>query len=160
MRTPPCTKATALPSSRRSRAGERVTPAQDLPDDEVRSRLAAAQVVVLGCGGLGSNVAVMLVRASVRTADPRGLRRSLRGQPQSSALLRATHRQAQDRGARRGARRIGPKLDLRLHTETHHGREPLALVEGADVIVEAVDTAETKALITNVCTAIYPTPPS
>jgi len=136
-----------------------VTPAQDLTDAEVRARLASGHVVVLGCGGLGSNVAVMLVRASVRrltlvdfdvVAEDNLNRQHFFerhiGRPKTEALAEVLAE-------------IGPTLDLRLHTETIEADNLLAFVEGADVIVEAVDTAEAKALIADVCTRYLPETP-
>ena len=136
-----------------------MTPAQDLPDAEVRARLASGHVAVLGCGGLGSNVAVMLVRASVRrltlvdfdvVAEDNLNRQHFFerhiGRPKTEALAEVLAE-------------IGPTLDLRLHTETITAENLLAFVEGADVIVEAVDTAEAKALITDVCTRHLPDTP-
>ncbi|HEY5431931.1 MAG TPA: ThiF family adenylyltransferase, partial [Coriobacteriia bacterium] len=35
-------------------------------DQELRARLHASSVAVVGCGGLGSNVAAMLLRSGVR----------------------------------------------------------------------------------------------
>jgi len=136
-----------------------MTPAQDLPDAEVRARLASGHVAVLGCGGLGSNVAVMLVRASVRrltlvdfdVVSEDNLNRQHFferhiGLPKTEALADVLAD-------------IGSTLDLRLHSETITAENLLALVEDADVIVEAVDTAEAKALIADVCTQHLPETP-
>ncbi|MRR13578.1 hypothetical protein EG835_14255, partial [bacterium] len=42
-----------------------MTGVPDIPEVELRARLARARVAVLGCGGLGSNAAAMLVRSGV-----------------------------------------------------------------------------------------------
>jgi len=125
----------------------------------VRARLASGHVVVLGCGGLGSNVAVMLVRASVRrltlvdfdvVAEDNLNRQHFFerhiGRPKTEALAEVLAE-------------IGPPLDLRLHTETITAQNLLGFVEDADVIVEAVDTAEAKAFIADVCTRHLPETP-
>ena len=68
-------------------------------DAAVRDRLAASHVAVIGCGGLGSNAAAMLVRAGVGeltlidfdAVEPSNLNRQLffadqLGQPKAAAL--------------------------------------------------------------------------
>ena len=121
------------------------------PDDDpaLRARLGLASVAVIGCGGLGSNIAAMLVRSGVRqltlidfdVVEESNLNRQMYfrdqlGQPKTHALADTL-------------RRIEPGLDLRLVQECVVAHTLQPLVEDADVIVEAVDRAEVKAMIAN-----------
>jgi sulfur carrier protein ThiS adenylyltransferase len=121
------------------------------PDDPaVRTRLAQAHVAVIGCGGLGSNAAAMLVRSGVLeltlidfdVVEESNLNRQLffrdqLGMPKTEALA-ATLRRIRD--------------DLTLHLVNRRVTETdlFGLVEDADVVIEAVDGAEAKAMIANV----------
>ncbi len=122
------------------------------PDDDagVRVRLAGSHVAVIGCGGLGSHVAEMLVRSGVGTltlidfdtVDPSNLNRQLYfydqiGQLKTSALSNTLLR-------------IRADVTLLLHQVRATADNVLELIEGADVVIEAVDTAQTKAMIANV----------
>jgi sulfur carrier protein ThiS adenylyltransferase len=121
-----------------------------IPDEvTVRSRLAASTVAIIGCGGLGSNIAAMLLRSGVNSlilidhdvVEPSNLNRQLFfrdqiGQPKVEALADTL-------------RRIDPDANLTLLKETVNAGNLEALVGGVDVIVEAVDGAETKAVIVN-----------
>lgn len=122
-----------------------------LDDDAgVRARLAASHVAIVGCGGLGSNAAHMLVRAGIGqltlidfdTVDESNLNRQLffpdqLGQPKSAALAETLLR-------------IRPDVTLTLHQVRATEADLLGIVAGADVVIEAVDHADTKAMIANV----------
>ncbi len=125
-------------------------PVSATDDAAVRSRLAASHVAVIGCGGLGSNAAAMLVRAGIGTltlvdfdaVDASNLNRQLYfadqiGQLKTSALANTLLR-------------IRTDVTLRLHQVRATAADLLELVDDADVVIEAVDTAETKAMIANV----------
>ncbi|MDP2401289.1 MAG: sulfur carrier protein ThiS adenylyltransferase ThiF [Actinomycetota bacterium] len=121
-----------------------------IPDEAaVRSRLAASSAAIIGCGGLGSNIAAMLLRSGIGSlilidhdvVEPSNLNRQLFfldqiGRPKIEALADTL-------------RRINPNANLTLLNETVNAENLEALVGGADVIVEAVDGAETKAVIVN-----------
>ena len=119
-------------------------------DPAVRARLAESHVAVVGCGGLGSNAASMLVRAGVReltlvdfdVVEESNLNRQLffrdqLGMPKTEALASTL-------------RRI--RNDLRLHVVQRCIAESdvAGLVGHADVVIEAVDGADVKAMIANV----------
>ena len=121
------------------------------PDDDpaLRARLAASHVAIIGCGGLGSNAAAMLVRCGVGeltlidfdVVEASNLNRQLffadqLGQPKTAALAETL-------------RRIYPDVRLNLHQVCVAAENLAGLVQGADVIMEAVDRAEIKALIAN-----------
>ncbi len=122
-----------------------------VPDDDagVRARLAESHVALIGCGGLGSNAAAMLVRSGVGTltlidfdvVDESNLNRQMffrdqLGQPKTTALATSLTR-------------IMPEVILRLHQVRTDENDLLSLVGEADVVIEAVDTAEAKAMIAN-----------
>lgn len=127
-----------------------LTPSDDLA---MRARLAASHVAIVGCGGLGSNAAAMLVRSGVGkltlvdfdTVEEDNLNRQLFFRDQIGALK--TDALADT------LRRIEPDVDLVLIRKCLDGEDLLDVVGDADVVIEAVDRAEVKAMIANVlCT--------
>jgi len=133
--------------------------ARTIPDAELRGVLASSRVAVLGCGGLGSNVAAMLLRSGVGTlvlvdfdeVSEDNLNRQMFfrdqiGLPKTEALAATL-------------RRIKPDADLRVVTECLSADNLVGIVGDAPVIVEAVDTAETKAMILDVCGRDLPAAP-
>jgi sulfur carrier protein ThiS adenylyltransferase len=125
----------------------------------MRARLGAGSVAIIGCGGLGSNVAAMLLRSGVRTLtlidcdtiEESNLNRQLFfheqiGQLKVEALAETLLR-------------IDPDARLTLVPERATADNVAGFVGGADVIVEAVDGAATKAIIVNVCTKALPGTP-
>ncbi len=127
-----------------------------MPEAELRGRLAASHVAIVGCGGLGSNAASMLVRSGVGeltlidfdVVEESNLNRQLffrdqLGLPKTEALSATLLR-------------INPgvKLNTCQHEVTCENLGEL--IKGAQVVIEAVDTARTKALILGVCTRELP----
>jgi sulfur carrier protein ThiS adenylyltransferase len=119
-------------------------------DAGVRVRLAASHVAIIGCGGLGSNIAAMLVRSGVGAltlidfdvVDESNLNRQMffrdqLGHSKTTALAETLLR-------------IAPSVTLQLHQLRATPDNIVALVDGADVVVEAVDSAEVKAMVANV----------
>jgi sulfur carrier protein ThiS adenylyltransferase len=121
------------------------------PDDDagVRARLADSHVAIIGCGGLGSNAAALLVRSGIGAltlidfdvVEESNLNRQLffrdqLGRPKTSALAETLLR-------------IRPEVTLHLHQMCVSAGDLLALVGDADVVIEAVDSAEAKAMIAN-----------
>jgi sulfur carrier protein ThiS adenylyltransferase len=130
--------------------GPRWEPVAKDDDLAVRTRLAASHVSIVGCGGLGSNVAMMLVRSGVRqltlvdfdTVEESNLNRQMffrdqLGMPKTEALAETL-------------RRIQPSVELHLVQHRVTEDDLCGLVGHADVVVEAVDRAEVKAMIANV----------
>lgn len=128
-------------------------------DPALRARLRECRVAIIGCGGLGSNVAEMLVRSGVGrltlvdfdTVDENNLNRQFYfrdqiGMPKIVALSE-------------NLRRI--RSDVRLDTlQTRVTEDDVVdIVRGADAIVEAVDDAATKAMLLNVCMTELPDVP-
>jgi sulfur carrier protein ThiS adenylyltransferase len=134
-------------------------PAERIPEEELRARLGAAHVAIIGCGGLGSNAAAMLLRSGVRTltlidfdvVEESNLNRQLYfrdqvGLPKTEALAETL-------------RRIDPDARLTLVDREVTAEDVVGLVRGADLIIEAVDTAEAKAMIVNACMRELPETP-
>jgi sulfur carrier protein ThiS adenylyltransferase len=130
-----------------------------IPEPELRARLGAASVAIVGCGGLGSNVASMLVRAGVKSftlidfdrVEESNLNRQLFFQDQlgmkKAAALSDT------------LGRIHSGLQLRLVHSEVTADTLLELVRDHDVIVEAVDRPEVKAMIVETCARELPETP-
>jgi len=119
-----------------------------MPDWDTDPRLAHKTVAIIGCGGLGSNVAEMLVRAGVGglvlidfdQVCESNLNRQFYfadqvGRPKTEALAE-------------NLRRIRPEVVLTLVQERMEAPDLASAVGQADVVVEAVDAADTKAMIT------------
>ena len=117
-------------------------------EDAVR-KLQAATVAVCGLGGLGSNIAISLARAGVGKlilvdfdrVDVTNLHRQQYkacqvGMPKPEALLA-------------NLKEIAPYTDFETHFEKVTAENALPLLANADVICEAFDNAEAKAMLVN-----------
>jgi sulfur carrier protein ThiS adenylyltransferase len=142
-----------LPSSLPSQAGD---PPHVDAQQELRARLARGHVAIIGLGGLGSNAAAMLVRCGVRhltlvdfdTVEESNLNRQLYfrddiGRPKTESLAALL-------------RRIEPGLDLMLISDRVEADDVVAIGGTVDVLMEAVDCADTKAMILNACAQHLP----
>jgi sulfur carrier protein ThiS adenylyltransferase len=116
---------------------------------ELREDLADKRVGIIGLGGLGSNAAAMLVRTGVRhlvladfdVVDESNLNRQLYfrediGRLKTDALADTL-------------RRIDPDVELELIDSRVGEAEIVAIGRRVDVLVEATDCADTKALVMN-----------
>jgi sulfur carrier protein ThiS adenylyltransferase len=123
---------------------------------DLRARLADKRVGIIGLGGLGSNAAAMLVRTGVRhlvladfdVVDESNLNRQLYfrediGRLKTDALAETL-------------RRIEPEVDLELVSSRVGEDEIVAIGRRVDVLMEATDCADTKALVMNVCAQHLP----
>ena len=121
-----------------------------MPEWDIDPRLADKRVAIIGCGGLGSNAAVMLTRAGVGhlvlidfdTVCESNLNRQAFFADQLG-MLKVDALAA-------NLRRIRPEVDLTLVSERLTAATLADAVDGADVAIEAVDAAGTKATITAV----------
>jgi len=123
---------------------------EPIPDEPaLRATLAASRVAIVGCGGLGSNIASMLLRSGVLDltlidfdrVEESNLNRQLFfrdqiGRPKVEALAETL-------------RRIDPRVSLTLREDVLTAASFTLLIGEVDVLVEAVDGADTKALIIN-----------
>jgi sulfur carrier protein ThiS adenylyltransferase len=134
--------------------------AESYPEQEaVRAQLAQGTVGIIGLGGLGSNAAMMLLRSGVRRfvladfdrIEESNLNRQLYypdqlGRLKTDALAETLLR-------------IDPDVELTLIAE-RIGRDNIgATFAGVDVLIEAVDTAEDKAIIVEAASDLLPDTP-
>lgn len=127
--------------------------------EAVRTRLGRARVGIIGLGGLGSNVAWMLVRAGIGAlvlADPDAV--------EASNLDRQFYFLDQVGLAKTDALaanllRIRPDVRLEMHRVHVTEHNVAAIFEGCDAIVEAVDTADAKAAVIAACCDALPDTP-
>ena len=116
---------------------------------EAVRKLQAATVAVCGLGGLGSNIAISLARAGVGKlilvdfdcVDVTNLHRqqykaSQVGLPKSEALLE-------------NLKEIAPYTEYETHFEKVIAENVATLLANADVVCEAFDNAEAKAMLVN-----------
>ncbi len=114
-----------------------------------QARFSSACVAVCGLGGLGSNIAVSLARAGVGKlilldfdrVDISNLNRqqykaSQLGLPKTAALAE-------------NLREIAPYIELETHDTRLTEENAPALLAGADIVCEAFDRAEEKAMLVN-----------
>lgn len=125
----------------------------------MRARLAASHVAIVGCGGLGSNAAAMLLRCGVGeltlidfdVVEESNLNRQMffrdqLGSPKTGAL-------------RDTLLRINPDVVLHVHQECVTAENLVDLVGDADVLIEAADRAEVKAMVANTALTVLPDTP-
>lgn len=116
---------------------------------ELQERFSSAAVAVCGLGGLGSNIAIALARAGVGklilidfdTVDITNLHRQQYkanqiGKYKAEALAE-------------GLREIAPYTMLEVHTVRIAEENAAEILGGANIICEAFDDAEAKAMLTN-----------
>ena len=117
--------------------------------EQVQSKLEAAHVAIAGCGGLGSNVAFSLARIGVGhlhlvdfdVVDPSNLNRQQYfmchlGRPKPEAL-------------KEELLQINPYLDVRATCAKVVPGNVAELFGDADIVCEAFDVAENKAMLVN-----------
>jgi sulfur carrier protein ThiS adenylyltransferase len=125
----------------------------------LRARLKASHVAIIGCGGLGSNAAAMLVRCGVGEltlidfdlVEESNLNRQMYfrdqlGMHKTDALAETLVR-------------IYPDVTLHLSHDCVSADNLAALVGDADVVIEAADRAEVKAMIANTALEQLPDTP-
>lgn len=116
---------------------------------EKQKRFQTATVAVCGLGGLGSNIAVALARAGIGRLILIDF-----DQVDLSNLHRQQYMIAQIGMFKTEAlacnlRQINPYLDLETHTVRISEENAVSLLKKADIICEAFDDAEAKAMLTN-----------
>jgi sulfur carrier protein ThiS adenylyltransferase len=115
----------------------------------VQKKFSAATVAVCGLGGLGSNIAIALARAGIGRlilidfdrVDITNLHRQQYkvnqiGKYKTDALFE-------------NLKEIAPYIHIKLHTVRITEDNAAEVLKGADVICEAFDNAEAKAMLTN-----------
>lgn len=124
-----------------------------------RSALRQAKVAIIGCGGLGSNVAAMLVRSGVGELTLVDFDRVEEDNLNRQMFFRDDIGRLKAEALADILRRIDPSVLLKVVVERVAADTLVDLVREADVIVEAVDTAGDKAMIVNTCTTELPDTP-
>ena len=117
--------------------------------EDVQKKFSAATVAVCGLGGLGSNIAIALARAGIGRlilidfdrVDITNLHRQQYkvnqiGKYKTDALFE-------------NLKEIAPYIDMELHTVRITRDNAEELLKDADIICEAFDNAEAKAMLTN-----------
>lgn len=123
---------------------------------ELQNAFSSAVVAVCGLGGLGSNIAVSLARAGIGTlilidfdrVDITNLHRqqykaSQIGQYKTDALSA-------------NLQEISPYIKLRTHTVRITEENLFNILQDTDIICEAFDDAEAKAMLTNAVLEQFP----
>ena len=117
--------------------------------EELQRRFADAHVAICGLGGLGSNIAIALARAGIGSlhlidfdrVDLANLNRQQYafdqlGQPKTEAMARTLAR-------------IAPYVEVRTDAVRLTDENLVPLLSGADIVCEAFDKAEAKAILVN-----------
>ena len=116
---------------------------------ELHRAFASATVAVCGLGGLGSNIAIALARAGVGRLilidfDRVDITNLHRQQYKAEQIgMYKTVALAEN------LKEIAPYISLEIHTERITEDNAVTLLQDADIICEAFDDAECKAMLTN-----------
>ena len=117
--------------------------------EELQKKFSSATVAICGLGGLGSNVAISLARAGIGKLilidfDRVDITNLHRQQYKANQLgMNKTDALSEN------LKEIAPYMDLVIHTVRITEENAACLLQGADIICEAFDDAEAKAMITN-----------
>ena len=124
--------------------------------EERQKAFSAATVAVCGLGGLGSNIATALARAGIGKlilmdfdcVDITNLHRQQYkitqiGMPKTEAMVQ-------------NLREINPYIDTEIHTVRITTENAVALLQEADIVCEAFDNPEAKAMLTNLVLEQFP----
>ena len=116
---------------------------------ELYRAFSSATVAICGLGGLGSNIAIALARAGIGKLilidfDRVDITNLHRQQYKASQIgMYKTDALADN------LREIAPYIELEMHTERITEENVVTLLKDADIICEAFDDAECKAMLTN-----------
>ena len=116
---------------------------------ELQQAFSSATVAICGLGGLGSNIAISLARAGIGKLilcdfDRVDITNLHRQQYKASQIgMYKTDALAEN------LREINPYIELEAHTERITEENAVTPLSDADVICEAFDDAECKAMLTN-----------
>ena len=123
---------------------------------ELHKAFSSATVAVCGLGGLGSNIAILLARAGIGKLilcdfDRVDITNLHRQQYKASQIgMYKTDALADN------LREIAPYIELEMHTGRITEDNAVKLLQGADIICEAFDDAECKAMLTNIVLSELP----
>ena len=116
---------------------------------ELHQRFSSATVAICGLGGLGSNIAIALARAGVGKLrlidfDRVDITNLHRQQYKTSQIGRC-----KAEALASNLQEISPYTEVEIVTEKITEKNFTALLKGADIICEAFDRAEAKAMLVN-----------
>jgi sulfur carrier protein ThiS adenylyltransferase len=117
---------------------------------ELQEKFSSATVAVCGLGGLGSNIAIALARAGVGKLilidfDRVDITNLHRQQYKASQIgLYKTEALSEN------LKEIAPYIPLKVHTEKITEENAKDILSDADIICEAFDSAEAKAMLTEI----------
>ena len=116
---------------------------------DLQEKFSKATVAVCGLGGLGSNIAISLARAGVGKLilidfDRVDITNLHRQQYKANQIGKYKTEALSE-----NLKEIAPYIELETHTERVTEENAAHLLQGEDIICEAFDNAECKAMLTN-----------
>ena len=123
---------------------------------ELQQAFSSATVAVCGLGGLGSNIAISLARAGIGKLilidfDRVDITNLHRQQYKADQIgMYKTDALAEN------LREINPYIEFETHTERIAEENAVTLLQGVDIICEAFDNAEAKAMLTDIVLSELP----
>ena len=124
--------------------------------ENLQTKISSATVAICGLGGLGSNIAISLARAGVGKLilidfDKVDITNLHRQQYKAKQIgLNKTDALFEN------LREIAPYVELETHTERITEENAAGMLQGADIICEAFDSAECKAMLVNLVLETMP----
>ena len=124
--------------------------------EKLQTKFSSATVAICGLGGLGSNIAISLARAGVGKLilidfDKVDITNLHRQQYKATQIgLNKTDALFEN------LREIAPYVELETHTERITEENAAGMLQGADIICEAFDSAECKAMLANLVLETMP----
>ena len=123
---------------------------------ELQQAFSTAVVAICGLGGLGSNIAIALARAGIGKLilidfDRVDITNLHRQQYKANQIGRYKTEALAD-----NLREIAPYIELEIHTEHITEDNAVTLLQGVDIICEAFDNAEAKAMLTDIVLSELP----
>lgn len=124
--------------------------------EELQEKFSAATVAICGLGGLGSNIAVSLARAGIGKLilidfDRVDITNLHRQQYKANQIGMVKTDALSD-----NLKEIAPYIDIESHTVRITDNNAVELLKDADIICEAFDDAECKAMLTNLVLETIP----
>ena len=124
--------------------------------EDIQEKFSSATVAICGLGGLGSNIAISLARAGIGKLILIDFDRvditNLHRQQYKANQIGMNKTDA----LRDNLLEITPYIELDMHTERVTEENAVRLLQGADIICEAFDNAECKAMLTNLVLETMP----
>ena len=123
---------------------------------ELHQSFSSATVAICGLGGLGSNIAIHLARAGIGKLilidfDRVDITNLHRQQYKADQIGMYKTDALTD-----NLREINPYIELETHTERIAEENAVTLLQGVDIICEAFDNAEAKAMLTDIVLSELP----